>query len=86
MADDNELHGPTEHSANHTSRGLVIFVVVLACYFLSPIPIAWGLERLGVMDHFERVFEIVYAPLESLAERVEIVGKFYRWQIELVGL
>ncbi len=86
MTDDNESREPTERSANQTSRGLAVFFAVLICYALSPIPVASGLQRLGVMQHVEPVFETVYAPLEYVAEHVEFVGKFYLWQCNLFGL
>ncbi|MBC7816859.1 MAG: hypothetical protein IAG10_08240 [Planctomycetaceae bacterium] len=86
MIDDNESREPTERSANHTSRGLTIFFVVLACYALSPVPMAWGLEKLGVMDRAEAAFETFYKPVEYLAVNVVFVGAFYQWQAKFFGL
>ena len=83
--DESESREPSERSANHTSRGLVIFVVVLMCYVLSPIPIFWGLWKLGVLDRVENAFTTFYAPLTYLADNIEFVGKFYRWQLSLFG-
>ncbi len=86
MTDDLESREPSDRSANHTSRGLVIFVVVLVCYVLSPIPVAWGLVRIGVFDRAESAFEMFYAPLGYLAQHFEFVDNFYVWQTHLFGL
>ena len=86
MTDENQSREPSDRSANHTNRGLVIFVAVLACYVLSPIPVAWGLMKLGLMDHAGTAFETFYAPVGYLAENVEFVGRFYMWQVKLIGL
>ena len=86
MTDENESREPTERSTNHTSRGIGIVFAVLACYVLSPIPVAWGLMKLGQMDHAGTAFETFYAPVGYLAENVEFVGRFYMWQVKLIGL
>jgi hypothetical protein len=86
MADENETPERIEHSSNHNHRGLVIVVVVLAWYVLSPAPIAWGLEKMGAYDHMEQVYFIFYAPLGYLANRFEFISKFYEWQGRLFDL
>ncbi len=81
MTHEEKSREPAERSTNHTSRGAVIFVAVLACYILSPIPVAWGLMRLELYDHVQTSYETFYAPLAYLAKRVEFIDSFYEWQI-----
>ena len=81
MTDENESREPTDRSANHTSRGAVIFVAVLVCYVLSPIPVAWGLARLGLYNHVQTAYETFYAPLAYLVKHVAFLDSFYEWQV-----
>lgn len=86
MNDENESREPTERSANRTNHGLAIFFAVMACYVLSPVPVMWGFEKLGIVDRTRTAFETFYAPLGYLAEHCEFVESFYEWQARLVGL
>lgn len=81
MTDENESRVPTDRSANHTSRVAVIFVAVLVCYVLSPIPVALGLMRLGIYDHVQTAYETFYAPLAYFVKHVSFLDSFYEWQI-----
>lgn len=86
MTDETESCEPSERSANHYGRGLTIFFTLLVCYVLSPIPVLWGIEKLGVHHQADAVFETFYAPLGYLAKHIEFVDRFYKWQCRLIGL
>ncbi len=85
MTDEFESREPSERSVNHHGRGLTILFTLLVCYVLSPMPMVWGLEKLGVLDRADAVLEIFYAPLTYLVERFEPVNKFYDWQFSFIG-
>ena len=86
MTDETESHEPIERPANRTGRGVAIFVVVLVAYVLSPVPMGWLLNKFNGLDFVDRAFEVFYAPLLYVAERIEFVAKFYEWQVRFVGL
>ena len=80
MTHEEKSREPAERSTNHTSRGLVICVAVLAVYVLSPVPLVWCLHKTGTFEIASPVFSAVYAPLEYLYEHIEFVKHFYNWQ------
>ena len=58
----------------------------LLMYVLSPIPVAWVLNKTGTWDRLEPAFMIFYGPIAFLADRFEIIGRFYDWQERLFRL
>ena len=83
MTDETESCETTEHSTNRTGNGVKVFAAVLLIYVLSPIPVAWGLEKIGGLECLETAYYVFYSPLVFLEERVEFVSKFYAWQERL---
>lgn len=86
MTDDCESCKPNEQPTTPTSRGASIFIAVLLGYFISPVPVAYGLMKVGAFERLEKPFYVVYAPVSYAANRFELVGKFYRWQERLFDL
>lgn len=83
MPDQSELPEPIEPTPQRTNRGAAIVVAVLLIYVMSPIPVAWMLEKSGIGDRVEPAFAVFYAPLGFFADRFEIVDSFYEWQSNL---
>lgn len=81
MTDDHTSQATSEREPHHSCRSLVIVFVVLTFYALSPIPIAWGLMRLGLYDHVQTAYETFYAPLAYLVKHIEFLDSFYEWQV-----
>ena len=86
MSDDSESCESNECSTNQTGRRAAVFVAVLLGYVLSPMPVAWGLQKAGVFDRLEAPFLVFYAPLVYLVDRIEFVEKFYGWYGSLFNL
>lgn len=86
MADESEPRESEKRPVSHTVLGLSVLFAMLVCYVLSPVPVIWGLDRLGIYDRFQTAFETFYAPLISMIDNVEFVSDFYGWQAKLFDL
>lgn len=86
MTDECEPRDVEQRPVNHTVRGVWVLFAMLACYVLSPVPLMWGMEQLGIYDRCEPAIESFYTPLSYLCDHVEFISDFYGWQIELLDL
>lgn len=58
---------------------------VLVGYPLSPAPVLWMLEKLGLTSIASRA-ELYYWPLVFACRHVEFVRDFYDWQFRLLDI
>jgi hypothetical protein len=63
-------------------------LALLGFYFLSPMPLAWFLTRMGIKDEgwVGVAFKAFYAPLIWCHHNVGWVRQFYEWCGELLGI
>lgn len=86
MTDDCESREPNECSNNRTGSRAAAFVAVLLAYALSPIPLAFGLQKMDAFERLQKPFYVFYAPVVFLADQFEFVSNFYQWQERLFDL
>lgn len=58
------------------------FLLALAVYLVSPVPVEFVLDQLPpeTADRLFPMFQVVYAPIIRLDDNVEFVRTFYDWQ------
>lgn len=80
MSDETHC-GNADESVARKSRGnfVAAALVLLLSYFLSPGPVYWCLDQLGLWHACESTWFVVYAPLDWFAENVAVVERFYAW-------
>lgn len=57
-------------------------------YILSPMPLAWGFRKLGMLDNqgVQAALDMVYAPLKWGFDNISWVHDFYTWYGRLLGM
>jgi MFS family permease len=80
MTDAAEPNENTAVPTRRTGRGIVLILVMMMAYVEGPVLVGWLLNKLDAWPVAGKMFFIVFAPLEALYQRFEMVKRFYDWQ------
>ncbi len=85
MKKDNE----TIENRNNYKKYIVISLISLMIYFLSPVPVLALLFKTGIIYNspiVSNIFNFIYFPIEFLSNIFPIIKRFYDLLNELFGL